>query len=352
MGYLRFSLAVVLLAACAPSKERPSPSESSKPAASAPTGSVRLAEGDPKIKAGYRSYRLRGFDVLLNEHAAGHPEEAQAVLTRVDESLADAVERFGPQRTALLSKVRIWIEWGDPSKGPRGPAEFHQSRDWLAQHGYDVEKEHGIEINDTRVFLKATVTQQPFALLHEFAHAYDALAFQNANPAITAAYRAALASGRYDAVPRIGDSAIGRAYALTDEREYFAETTEAYLAINDFYPFVREDLELADPIGVALMMQIWGAQPKRAALPLTRCDAARSTVEGLPTVIVFRNAGSKPVDVSWLDSDGVRKPMRQLAPGAVQAQTTYVGHVFEIVAGQHCIGLARATPGVVEVPLK
>lgn len=345
-----FSLMAILLAACAPSKQRSSPSQSST--ASTAAGGSRLSDGDPSVKAGYRAYRLRGFDVLLSERTAAHPEEAQAVLTRVDESLADAIERFGAAKTEQLSKVRIWIEWGDPSKGPRGPAEFHQSRVWLAEHGYDVEKEHGIEINDTRVFLKATVTQQPFALLHEFAHAYDALVFQNTNPAITAAYRAAQASGRYDSVPRIGESTNGRAYALTDEREYFAEASEAYLGINDFYPFIREDLEAADPTGFALMKQVWGSQPRRAALPLTRCEAAKSTVEGVPSVILFRNAGSQPIDITWLDSNGERKPMRQIGPGTMQTQTTYAEHVFEVSSGKHCIGLARATPGIVEAVLQ
>lgn len=47
------------------------------------------------------------------------------------------------------------------------------------------------------------------------------------------------------------------AYALTNELEYFAELSEAYLGRNDFYPYVRKDLEKYDPKGYELMKNTW-----------------------------------------------------------------------------------------------
>ena len=38
-----------------------------------------------------------------------------------------------------------------------------------------------------------------------------------------------------------------RHYGLTNHKEYFAESTEAYLGVNDFYPFVRAELQEHDP---------------------------------------------------------------------------------------------------------
>jgi hypothetical protein len=140
---LRFPiLALLSLAACSPSGGRPAPTQDAEDTASSPViaGSAKLSDGDGSMKAGYLSYRLRGFQVLLSKQAASHAEEAQAVLTRVDDSLADAVERFGPERAAPLRGVRVWVEWESPNRGTRGPAEFHQSRAWLAEHGYDVER--------------------------------------------------------------------------------------------------------------------------------------------------------------------------------------------------------------------
>ena len=40
--------------------------------------------------------------------------------------------------------------------------------------------------------------------------------------------------------------------------EYFAESTEAYLGVNDFYPFVRAELKQHDPDMYELMTEIWG----------------------------------------------------------------------------------------------
>ena len=40
--------------------------------------------------------------------------------------------------------------------------------------------------------------------------------------------------------------------------EYFAESTEAYLGVNDFYPFVRAELNRHDPRMYRLLRKIWG----------------------------------------------------------------------------------------------
>ena len=49
-----------------------------------------------------------------------------------------------------------------------------------------------------------------------------------------------------------------RHYGLTNHKEYFAESTEAYFGVNDFYPFVRAELKQYDPRMFDLMQKIWG----------------------------------------------------------------------------------------------
>ena len=53
------------------------------------------------------------------------------------------------------------------------------------------------------------------------------------------------------------------AYALTNVREYFAESTEAYFGLNDFYPFPREERREVDPQIAKLLPQLW----ERTAVP-------------------------------------------------------------------------------------
>ena len=47
------------------------------------------------------------------------------------------------------------------------------------------------------------------------------------------------------------------AYAITNHREYFAELSEAYFGRNDYYPFVRAELEAFDLGGYGVVHSAW-----------------------------------------------------------------------------------------------
>ncbi len=284
--------------------------------------------------AGYQTMTASGFRVLVNDAVVAHPAESAAVQAAVRTQLAEIERLFGPERLVRLkSGVRIWIEWEqrDSARRPRGPAEFHPYRDWLAANGYLVAKENGLEINDTRMFLAAANGQQPFAMMHELAHAYDFLVLGAEQGAIQQAYAAALASGRYASVWRMGDnSRPQRAYALADRREYFSELTEAYLGMNDFFPHVREQLQETDPQGYALMVRVWGPPAARTNTASRACGTGlRSpSKDSVASAVVLTNRGSRPLDISWIAPNGARTAPWRLAPGATVAQGTYEGHVF------------------------
>jgi hypothetical protein len=324
------------------------------PVVSAPAPMVASDGGSDAEKAGYRSFTIQGFRVRVSHAVLAHANESSAVLARLDDRLGDARRRFGPAAMTVLEPVRIWVEWSSTDPRPRGPAEFHQSAAWLAAHGYDVEKEHGIEISNTAEFLRVTVGNQPQALLHELAHAYDALALGNASPAVQAAYDSAVASGRYAAVARIGTNGTERAYALTNAREYFAETSEAYLGLNDYFPFVREQLEGFDASGFALMKQTWGEPQPRASASVGACSRAPSPAAGVPTALVIYNRGGRPVSIAWLDEQGAPRPMRRIEPRAFDVQPTYAGHRFvanDAVSGT-CMGEVVAAADIQRVDVK
>ena len=97
-------------------------------------------------------------------------------------------------------------------------------------------------------------------VLHELAHGYEHLFLGDNYPAIQRCYEHALAAGLYASVLRINGH-HERAYALTNAKEYFAESTEAFFGTNDFYPFVRAELKEYDPEMYALECEIWGVKP-------------------------------------------------------------------------------------------
>ncbi len=61
-----------------------------------------------------------------------------------------------------------------------------------------------------------------------------------------------------------------RHYGLTDHKEFFAEMTEAYFGMNDFFPFNRAELMTAEPELYELLRSIWE--------PETPADAGKTPV--------------------------------------------------------------------------
>jgi dipeptidyl-peptidase-4 len=96
----------------------------------------------------------------------------------------------------------------------------------------------------------------PMMLLHELAHAFHNLVLSFQKGEILRLYEQAKESGTYDNVePRNREPQ--KAYAMNDQMEYFAETTEAFFGENNFYPFNRVELEQHDPEMFKLLARLW-----------------------------------------------------------------------------------------------
>jgi hypothetical protein len=192
---------------------------------------------------------LLSGDVTSTEHA----------LEMLKMQLDGIVRTVPPTAVAELRKVPLWVSPEYPGIVPK--AEYHPNAGWLREHGRDPAMAEGVEFTNVRIF-DAEVRRMPVFVLHELAHAYHdrVLGFDNAE--IIAAYERAKASKSYDAVERAGidgrPSTTERAYAMTNEREYFAETTEAFFGRNDFFPFTRDELRRHDPEMFALLARLWG----------------------------------------------------------------------------------------------
>ncbi len=94
-------------------------------------------------------------------------------------------------------------------------------------------------------------------LLHEFAHAYHRRMGEAFPAEVSAAYSRAKATGLYDAVGyNVSDSPV-RAYATNNVTEYFAELSEAYFGLNDYYPHTRRQLMAHDAHGMRAVELAW-----------------------------------------------------------------------------------------------
>jgi hypothetical protein len=136
--------------------------------------------------------------------------------------------------------------------------QYHGGSEWLGEYGFDPSLQKRVHIPrvqllfDRRMWLK-----QPYAILHELAHAYHDQVLGFENEAIIEAFNRVERKRLYHKVLDFEGRKTNH-YALSNPMEFFAEMTEAYVGMNDFYPFVRAELKTYDPQTFSLMKKIWG----------------------------------------------------------------------------------------------
>lgn len=161
-----------------------------------------------------------------------------------------------------LAKLRETPIQLDLTHGAFHSMQYHPSAGWLKNNGYDKKLAKCIHIPDVQNFLSPFENhRQPWAVLHELAHAYHDRVLGFDEPRIAEAWRDFRDCDRYKSV-LTSPGPMREHYALTDEKEFFAEMTECYFGANDFYPFVAGELKQAEPEIFALLRDIWGPLPE------------------------------------------------------------------------------------------
>jgi hypothetical protein len=213
------------------------------------------AKYDPIEK--YAEQKLEGWKVLVNKDllAKEHDALRGKVIKLLGSHLYNVTRVVPAPALGKLQKIPIWVERFERHH----PCMcYHVSPGWLRSHDMNPLKAGAVEIANARNFLTWT-HQQPWMVLHELAHGYhhQVLGFDNAE--VKACYDQAVAAKSYESVLH-WDGRKVRHYALTNDKEYFAEATEAYFGTNDFYPFVRAELKKHDPRGYELLEKLWGVR--------------------------------------------------------------------------------------------
>jgi len=196
---------------------------------------------------------VHGFTVYTDEaQAASARREVGEVEATVAEKLEGLVRLVPEAVLARLREVPVTIR--------RGANPASAAYDWRDTQAslLQLAPWQGVMINNWYEFVRVSREDQPLGLLHEFAHAYHHRVLGGDHPGVLHAYRRAMDEGLYEQVARRGQTDPERAYAATNEKEYFCELSEAWFGANDFFPFDRRDLEGHDPVGAQLMRDTWG----------------------------------------------------------------------------------------------
>ncbi len=186
-------------------------------------------------------------------------EENAEVRELAFKALANHLQRVEfivpKDRLADLKKIRIWLELDNPNI--RG-MQYHPNRGWLLAHKHDPRLVGHVHIPQAReLYNRRMWAKHPYVVLHELAHGYHDQILSFDNPDVIQVFKNAEEKGLYEKVLLYTGKKV-RHYGLTNHKEYFAESTEAYFGVNDFYPFVRAELKEHDPEMYALLEKIWG----------------------------------------------------------------------------------------------
>jgi hypothetical protein len=205
---------------------------------------------------------LEGWTVHIDNRLLGGPDKelGDRALRLLANRLYDVRLVVPADKVKRLQQVPIWL---DRTHGKLRPAQYHPSAAWLKENGFSEALAKAVHIPDAAEFASVRHQRvQPWSVLHELAHAYhdQVLGFDHAE--VRAAWERFRDSGKYKSVLHINGKQVVH-YALTNQKEFFAEMTEAFFGTNDFFPFNRAELQREEPELYTLLGKIWGTRDAR-----------------------------------------------------------------------------------------
>ncbi len=199
---------------------------------------------------------IEGWTVMIDPQVLSEENRQQgdAALKALANHLQRVKYIVPEDRVAQLQELPIWIDW----RHELGAMQYHPDRGWLISKGYDPRLVKHVHIPRAKALLnRGTWAKHPYVVLHELAHSFHDQVISFDDPEIIGAYEKMKAEGIYEKVLLFTGRTV-KHYALSNHKEYFAESSEAYLGVNDFYPFVRAELKQHDPRMFELMVKFWG----------------------------------------------------------------------------------------------
>ncbi len=244
---------------------------------------------------------IEGWQVHLDPRLlrGKHEKLGRSALRILANQLYEIKRVLPAEKVKKLQRVPVWMDLDHRL----GSLQYHPSGQWLKDHGDDPRMAKAVHIpNAGRFVTHQRTNHQPWAVLHELSHAYHDRELGFDDELIKQAYQHALRDKRYESVLHISGK-MKRHYALTNHKEYFAEMSEAFFGTNDFYPFVRAELEQCDPETYQLLTEIWMThvtappQPVRKAFRLDPFYKKYVSAIGLPVV-----SSEKVLDAALLEA--------------------------------------------------
>ncbi len=225
-----------------------------------PTKQPNNATPPESMQPTSRSIRkLEGWTIRIDDRLlepANEPLGLQA-LRFLEAKLFEVKAVVPAARVKELQSITIVL---DLNCGKLGAMQYHPSAGWLQANGYTPDLAKCVHLpRAANLATRRNINEQPWVILHELAHAFhdQKLGFDDAR--VLDAYEQFKKSGRGEATLLYNGKRV-KHYALTNHKEFFAEMTESFFGVNDFYPFNRAELQEAEPELFALLSRIWSSE--------------------------------------------------------------------------------------------
>lgn len=209
----------------------------------------------------YRATQVLGWKVLVEDSLSlSAPDVEKQALNRLAVILRRAMAVLPASSHAELKKLTLMLMYGleAPEGGRDNGLEFFREGAPRFNSTLDPHMSGAVVIYSARNWLFLSDFWALKALVHEFSHARQLLHWPEDQPDIYGAWRAAMRGGLYQRVKDDGGQLLEKAWATTNQLEYFAELSCMYFVGCNYYPFKREELRSYDPSGYAVVRRIWG----------------------------------------------------------------------------------------------
>ena len=202
------------------------------------------------LAAEYSLKEFNSWQIYLEKTDHSKNSTIQKAYIQLQRDLT-SIEQLFPQKILKeFKKVNIWISYNT-----QAGAAYHPSEQWLKNNNRNPKMAKSIEIQNATHYVE-WLKHQPMIILHELSHAYHHQVLGFNHEGIKKAFENAKQQGIYESVEHVSGKKQ-KAYAMSNDKEYFSELTEAFFGKNDFFPFTKGELKNHDPTGYKIMKKIW-----------------------------------------------------------------------------------------------
>jgi hypothetical protein len=194
------------------------------------------------------------------------PDVADKALARLKEKLPQAMDALPEASHAKLKKLKFFLLYGPKAKGGGrdNGLEYFQKHAPEKHDNLDPRWGGSIVVYCAENYTQISDFWALKALVHEMSHAYHLEQWPEDQKDIYDAWKNAMKQGLYHDVKDDQGMKLDKAYAATNQLEYFAELSCMYFVGCNYQPFNRKELKEYDPVGYAMIEKMWRVKPEKA----------------------------------------------------------------------------------------